>query len=334
MAGAFGFKAETIVLYLSVAFVSFLFLFSIIILAVILWLRKISLQVKNTVDYMDCRRKDNWTQENKAFGFAYSETGLNEGESNSMGTTSFEGKREAVDTQMNDLKPDANGVDRDEPVSSNEENETSKQSFAQQNEINFYTSIKSPCKLKSKTFGEAETFRLTDAVDTENNKGTTAKFSSTDKTESTYENEYLLLIGNKYDETGGLHSEVQGDEKTERSNEIEDPQAVYENGYLEVIHSEERTQIKGTDENDETDGPNEIDSSQPEYENGYLQVLHSDESHNSVESLGDVKSPQQDESGYLIPIESFSTELKTQEEEYDVPLVREKILIGNYGKTS
>ncbi|XP_015768217.1 PREDICTED: uncharacterized protein LOC107346875 [Acropora digitifera] len=169
-------------------------------------------------------------------------------------------------------------------------------------------------------------------------KESKAKVSSTGETDDTYENEYLLIIGKNYDESVGLQSEVQGGEKTEKSNEIDDPQAVYENGYLEIIHGEERTQIKGTDfkflENDKTDGPVEIDSSQPEYENGYLEVLHSDECHNSNESLRDVKSPRQDEAGYLIPIESFSTELKSQEEDYDVPLVRENILIGNYGKTS
>lgn len=339
MAGIFGVKPETFVLYLSLAFFSILFLFSIIILAFSLWLRKVNLQVKNTVKYINSRKEDNWLQENKAFGFAYSGTDLNEEDHcDSVCTTSFEGKRETAGTEMNDLRPDVNGNDQDEPVVSNVENETSDQSFAQHNDLNLYTSIKSPCKLKCNTFGEAGTFRLTDAVDAENNEGTKAKVSSTGQTDDTYENEYLLIIGKNYDESVGLQSEVQGGEKTEKSNEIDDPQAVYENGYLEIIHGEERTQIKGTDfkflENDKTDGPVEIDSSQPEYENGYLEVLHSDECHNSNESLRDVKSPRQDEAGYLIPIESFSTELKSQEEDYDVPLVRENILIGNYGKTS
>lgn len=341
MASVFGVKPENVVLYLSLAFFSFLVLFSIIILAFSLWLRKVNLQVKNTVKYINSRKEDNWLQENKAFGFAYSGTDLNKEDlcdSGCTSTTSFDGKRETAETEMNDLRPDVNGNHQGEPVSPNEQNETSEQSFAQHNELNLYTSIKSPCKLKCNTFGEAGTFRLTDAVDAENNEGAKAKFSSISETDNAYENEYLLLIGKNYDESVGLQSQVQGDGKTEKSNEIDDPQAVYENGYLEIIHGGERTQMKGTDfkflKNDKTDGPIGIDSSQPEYENGYLEVLHSDECHNSNESLRDVKSPHQDEAGYLIAIESFSTELKSQEEDYDVPLVREKILIGNYGKTS
>lgn len=95
MAGVFGVKPETFVLYLSLAFLSILFLFSIIILAFSLWLRKVNLQIKNTVKYINSRKEDNWLQENKAFGFAYSGTDLNEEDHCDSGcTTSFEGKRE------------------------------------------------------------------------------------------------------------------------------------------------------------------------------------------------------------------------------------------------
>lgn len=307
MVTTFGVEAETIVLLVSSGFLSFLFLFWMITLAVILWLRKINLHVERAVEIVNSPKRDNLEHKNKAFAYGCATTDSYEDETD-LRRTSFKDKCKIL------MKP-INGLG-EKVLSSRDQFKA--ETFSENNERKVYCSIKDPTKIRCVAHRKADPTEVIDG-----------KHDATCEADITYENDYLVLIDETSDQSvvpcSGSHFKESKNQNTDEYTDITDSQPEYVNGYLEIIHSD-KVQGKGTDlkflDNNNTHDSIEIYDSQPKYENGFLEMTPSDETHDSLASVEDERLPRQDDFGYLIPIETLRTEKQDQEEEYDVPMER------------
>ncbi|XP_068678055.1 uncharacterized protein [Montipora foliosa] len=316
MVTTFGVEAETIVLLASSGFLSFLFLFWIITLAVILWLRKINLHVEKAVEIVNSPKRDNLEHKNKAFAYGCAKTDSYEDETD-LRKASFKDKCKIL------MKP-INGLG-EKVLSSSDQFKA--ETFSENNERKVYCSIKDPTKIRCVAYRKADpgkTFLLTDSTEVID-----GKHDATCEADITYENDYLVLIDETSDQSAvpcsGSHFKESENQNTDEYTEITDSQPEYVNGYLEIIHSD-KVQRKGTDlkflDNNNTHDSIEIYDSQPKYENGFLEMTPSDKTHDLLASVEDERLPRQDDFGYLIPIETLPTEKQDEEEGYDVPMER------------
>lgn len=260
----------------SVALLSVLLFLLMFIVVLILWVRKIRHRVEKAIQAGTSEKKIFSPFINNAF--AYSDVDMKEDETD-FNQTLFEVNGSNTVAEGSENGPCSKITDSEGLVSS-----SGHEQGAQSCKVKIYKSLKNPTA--------TDYAKLYEETLTKNACSEDAEDFIHNETDATNEQDYLVLIGGDAEQTAKKLQESQG--KAQQSGNAS-----------KILN------------NNKVDGLVDDDTPQNEYENEYLAVIHSETTSALSEGAKNVMPQHEDESAYLVPIETLSTEKQQRRQEKD-----------------
>ena len=282
---------EDLVFLSSLVLLCLLSLLWMFITVVILWLRKIQLRIDKAAKAFKSWKQDasSWPHINNAFAYSAEDMNDNDTDFRQRSFECLETEREHA-VLMNGLNKEPSGLD-DIPI--DEADSAAAFSTKGPSEKNMESGKQTPAGINYAKLREdsERTLCLDDEGDLINGKHETVITlqNTSNQTDITDDDDYAVLIGENKEQSGeGQRSEVQHMGK--------DPAV-----------------LKDTN----IDGLMDVDAPQNENENEYLAIIHPDEALRLTESPVNTLPRLEEESEYLIPIETALAEKRHQKQEKD-----------------
>ena len=289
---------EDLVFKASIVLLSFLALLWMFIMIVILWLRKIQLRVDKAAKAIKSWKQDasSWPHINSAFAYSAGDLNDNDTDFRQRSFECLETEREH-DILMNGLNKEPSDVsevlvdETDSATVFSSNGQSGQEKNSETGQLKMRTGAQSPAGINYAKLREdsERTSCLDDEGDLIHGKHETivSPQSTSNQTDITDENEYLILIGGNKEQSNEGHPAAQhkGEDSTVLKNNI--------------------------------DGLMGVDASQNENENEYLAIIHTDEALVLPESTVNTMPRLEDESEYLIPMETVLAEKRHHRQEKD-----------------
>lgn len=285
---------EDLVFKASIVLLSFLALLWMFIMVVILWLRKIQLRVDKAAKVVKSWKQDasTWPHINNAFAYSAGDLNDNDTDFRQRSFECLETEREH-EILMNGLNKEPSGVsevlidETDSATVFSSNGQSSHEKNSETGQLKMCSAVQSPAGISYAKLREdsERTSCLDDEGDLFHGKHETivTQQSTSTQTDITDEDDYLIFIGENKEQSG-----------------IGKDSAVLKNKTI--------------------DGMMGVDASQNENENEYLAIIHTDEALVLPESPVNTMPRLEDESEYLIPIETVLAEKRHHRQEKDSEL--------------
>ena len=290
---------EDLVFKASIVLLSFLALLWMFIMVVILWLRKIQLRVDKAAKVVKSWKQDasTWPHINNAFAYSAEDMNGNDTDFRQRSFECLETEREH-EILINGLNKEPSGVsevlidETDSATVFSSNRQPGHEKNSETGQLKMSTVVQSPAGISYAKLREdsERTSCLDDEGDLIHGKHETivTQQSTSNQTDITDENDYLILIGENKEQSGEGHPEAQHKGKDS---------AVLKNNNIDRMMG--------------------VDASQNEIENEYLAIIHTDEALVLPESPMNTMPRLEDESEYLIPIETVLAEKRHHRQEKD-----------------